>query len=227
MNIKVWDLPLRIFHWLLVVAVVAAFVSVQIGGNAMVWHGRAGLAVIGLVVFRIVWGIIGPTYARFSQFVKGPAAIKAYLAGQWHGVGHNPLGALSVLALLVLLAAQASTGLFANDDIAYEGYLYPLITSALSNRLTGIHKLFEPLMMLLVVVHVGAIVYYARVKKHNLVKPMITGYQEATDKGQLDTQGGGIVALIIAITLAVGAVWMASGAFIPAAAPATSSTPAW
>jgi len=79
MKIKVWDLPLRLFHWLLVAAVVTAFVSAKIGGNAMVWHGRAGLAVVGLLAFRIVWGFVGSTYARFVTFLHGPTTIRAYL----------------------------------------------------------------------------------------------------------------------------------------------------
>ena len=214
---RVWDLPTRLFHWSLVALVVAAFVSAKIGGNAMVWHGRCGLAILGLLVFRIVWGVVGSTYARFAQFVRGPAAIRAYLKGEWQGQGHNPLGALSVLALLGALALQAATGLFSNDDIAFEGYLYPLVGSELSGRITGVHHLLEKVLMLLVALHVGAIVFYARVRKHNLVKPMLTGW--ADGKPCESARGGGAIAFIAAALIALATVWAASGALLPPPPP--------
>lgn len=221
-RIKLWDLPTRVFHWLLAACVIAAFVTQKIGGNAMTWHGRIGLAVLGLLVFRIVWGFAGSTYARFFQFVRGPATIMAYVKGQWRGVGHNPLGALSVLALLTVLSVLAATGLFANDDIAFEGPLYALVGADLSSRLTGIHKFMEPFLIFLVLAHIGAIVYYVRVKKDNLVQPMVTGWKE-TDAGE-SAQGGGPVAFIVALVIAVAAVWAASGALLPV--PPPSATPA-
>ena len=164
-RILVWDLPTRLFHLLLAACVAGSFVSAKIGGNAMVWHGRFGLAVVGLLAFRLVWGFVGSTYARFIQFVRGPAAIVAYVRGQWHGEGHNPLGALSVLAMLGALLLQVSTGLFANDDIAFEGPLYALVGKEFSDRAVGIHRLVEPLIILLVVAHLAAIVFYVRFKK--------------------------------------------------------------
>jgi cytochrome b len=214
---RVWDLPTRLFHWALVLLVVAAFVSAKIGGGAMVWHGRLGLAIIGLLAFRIVWGCVGSTYARFGQFVRGPAAIRAYLKGEWQGQGHNPLGALSVLALLGILAAMAGTGLFANDDIAYEGFLVPLIGSEASGRITGIHHLLEKALMLIVALHVGVIAYYARVRKHNLVKPMLTGW--AAGKPCESARGGGAGAFVVAVLIAVAAVYAASGALLPPPPP--------
>ena len=224
---RVWDLPTRLFHWALVATVVAAFVTANIGGNAMVWHGRLGLAILGLLVFRILWGFVGSTYARFTQFVRGPAAIRAYLKGEWQGQGHNPVGAFSVLALLGILSIQAVTGLFANDDIAYQGYLYALAGSDLSGRITGIHHLLEKLLMLFVALHVGAIVFYVRVKKHNLVKPMVTGW--ADGKPCESAKGGGAVAFIVAVLIAVGVAYAASGAFLPPPPPPApaAETPAW
>ncbi|HPR06711.1 MAG TPA: cytochrome b/b6 domain-containing protein, partial [Denitromonas sp.] len=111
-TILIWDLPTRLFHWLLVVCVIGAIISTKIGGNAMLWHGRFGLAIVGLLGFRLAWGVVGSHTARFAQFVRGPATIAAYLRGQWQGIGHNPLGALSVLAmLLVLVGAGSKAGL--------------------------------------------------------------------------------------------------------------------
>jgi cytochrome b len=223
----VWDIPTRLFHWALVILVVGAFITAKIGGNAMVWHGRLGLAIVGLLVFRVIWGFVGSTYARFSTFVRGPGAIQAYLRGEWNELGHNPLGALSVLGLLGILAAQAATGLFANDDIAFEGYLLPLVGSELSGRITGIHHLLEKVLMLLVVLHVGAIAFYVRVKKHNLVKPMVTGWTDGTP--EQSARGGSIIAIVMAALIAAAAVWAASGALLPAPPPAppASAAPAF
>jgi cytochrome b len=227
MKVKVWDLPLRLFHWLLVAAVVTAFVSAKIGGNAMVWHGRAGLAVIGLLAFRIVWGFVGSTYARFVNFLAGPATIRAYLTGEWEALGHNPLGALSVLAFLALLAAQTITGLFANDDISYQGHLYPLAGADLSGQLTALHKLFEPALIVLVVLHLAAIAFYLRVKKRNLVKPMITGWKEITEPVE-PPRGGGVVAFLIAAAVGLGTAYAASGELLPPPPPeAAVETPAF
>jgi cytochrome b len=219
MKIKVWDLPLRLFHWSLLAAVLTALVTVKIGGgNAMIWHGCAGLVVVGLLAFRIVWGFIGSTHARFTSFVKGPAAIKAYLRGRWQGVGHNPLGALSVLALLTLFGLQALTGLFASDDISYRGYLYALVGDDLSSRITGIHKLLEPLLIALVVLHVGTVVFYAWVKKDNLVIPMITGRKELAAPTEAP-RGGGIVAFLVAAVIGIATACAASGALLPSSPP--------
>lgn len=220
-RIRVWDLPTRLFHWALVVSVVGAFVSAQIGGNAVVWHGRCGLAVLGLLVFRIVWGFVGSTYARFGHFVRGPAEIKAYLRGEWQGEGHNPLGALSVLALLGTLTLLVATGLFANDDIAFEGPLYSLVGKDVSNQLVGLHRLIEPLIILLVVAHLCAIVYYVRVKKQALVMPMITGWKVGAGE---TARGGGILAFIVALSVAVGVVFAASGALLAPPPPPPAGT---
>jgi cytochrome b len=226
-RVPVWDLAVRVNHWLLALAVAVAFVTAKIGDDLMVWHGRAGLAVLGLVVFRIVWGFIGTTHARFASFVRGPAAIRAYLRGQWSGVGHNPLGALAVVSLLALFLVQASTGLFANDDISYQGHLYALVSDAVSGRLTGIHKLFEPLLIGLVAIHVAAIAYYLRVKKTNLVKPMITGWKEVSDESAQPRRGGGLGAFVVASIIAAAVVYAASGALLPHPAPVAVATPAW
>jgi cytochrome b len=220
----VWDLPTRIFHWALVVCVVGSFVSVKIGGNAMDWHGRFGVTIVGLLVFRLVWGFVGSTYARFSQFVRGPGAIQAYLQGRWQGVGHNPLGALSVLAMLGTLLLLVATGLFANDDIAFDGPLYKLVGKDFSDRAAGIHRLIEPLTILLVLVHLGAIAFYVRVRKEALIMSMITGSKVGAGE---TAKGGGIAAFCVALVIALAAAYGASGAWIPAPPPVTNENPTW
>lgn len=227
-RIKLWDLPTRIFHWLLVLAVSAALITAEIGGSLIVWHGRLGVLIVGLVAFRLVWGFIGSTYARFVQFYPTPAKIKAYLNGQWHAEGHNPLGALSVFGLLSLLLVQASTGLFANDDIAFRGPLADLVSSRMSDVLTNLHDMVGEILLPFILLHVGAIVFYARIKKTNLVRPMITGWKEQATGDS--AQGGGWRAVVFALLIALGLAYAASGAWLPkpSAMPVIQQTaPSW
>lgn len=214
-RIQVWDLPLRIFHWSLLTLVIFAFVTVQIGGNAMVWHGRFGMAILGLLAFRLTWGLVGSTYARFSSFVRGPQTIRTYLRGEWQGVGHNPLGALSVLALLTVLLLQVMTGLFANDDIAFQGPYAILVSSDTSVVVTGWHKTNVWLLLVLIAAHLGAIFFYASVKRKNLVKPMLLGYKEVEQTGFKPVTGGGIGAFVVAVAIGIAAAWLAYGGLVP------------
>lgn len=237
-RVRVWDLPTRLFHWALVAAVLVAVVSGQIGGDFMELHGIAGLAVLGLVVFRLVWGVVGPRQARFASFAPTPARLAAYGRGRWRGLGHTPLGALAVFALLGLLAAQAGTGLFSHDDIAFAGPLAAQVGDALVERLSGWHHRIADALLILVGLHVAAIAFYAWFKKHNLVGPMISGDKQvdaaqADDASEPQRRWGLRVAL--ALALAAVAVYVAAGAGLgkhappPAAAatPVKTSTPAW
>ena len=224
-RIRLWDLPTRLFHWLLVLAVVAAVVSGQIGGKLIDLHGKIGLAIVGLIAFRIVWGFAGSTYARFAQFLPTPARIRIYLKGEWRGLGHNPLGGLSVLTLLLLLSAQVASGLFANDDLAFTGPLYGLIDKSLSDRLSGLHHLLSNALIALVVLHIGAVIFHGRVKKDDLIKPMLTGWKEGVS-GE-PARGGGILALVVAVVIAGAVVCGASGTWMPESAVEAVETPAW
>lgn len=180
MKIRIWDLPLRLFHWLLVLAVIGSFISVKLGGNAMIWHGRLGYFVLVLLLFRVVWGFVGSYYARFAQFVKTPQAILDYLKnpdGQ-EASGHNPLGALSVLALIGLFLSQAIAGLFASDDIAFDGPLAKYVSSGWVEWFTTWHRWNEWVLLGLVALHLGAIFYYQKIKRINLIQAMVTGDKE-------------------------------------------------
>jgi cytochrome b len=238
-RIRLWDLPTRVFHWSLVVAVLTAVITGQVGGDWMKVHGIAGLAIVGLVVFRLLWGFLGSTHARFASFVPRPSTVWRYLRGRWQGVGHNPLGALSVLALLGLLAAQAATGLFGNDDISFAGPLASRVSESLSTRLTGLHHQLADALLILIGLHVVAIVVHLLFKKDNLVTPMVTGYKQVHGEaeGELPpgaSRRGGWVAFAIALASALAAVYLASGAGLPAgpqavqvpAAPSHPSRPA-
>jgi cytochrome b len=218
-RVRIWDLPTRIFHWSLVLLVAGAAISGLIGGAAIVWHGRLGLALVGLIAFRLAWGFLGSTYARFTTFVRGPGAIRVYLQGKWRGLGHNPLGALSVLGMLAVLVAQLATGLFANDDIAFNGPLYDLVNKEISDRMTTLHRLNAWLIGGLVALHLAAIAFYVRVKREDIVRPMLRGWKARSDQQEESLSGGGPVAFIVALLIALAAVWGASGAWIPAPPP--------
>lgn len=181
LSVRVWDLPTRIFHWLLALCVIGSVVSAKIGGNAMVWHFRLGYVVFALLAFRVLWGLVGGRWSRFGSFIHSPATVVRYLRGQSRpgerlDVGHNPLGALSVLAILGVLAAQVGTGLFADDEISNTGPLIRFVSGATSSLLTSWHKTFGQWLIIgLVLLHIAAIVYYLIGKKRNLVGPMING----------------------------------------------------
>jgi cytochrome b len=176
----VWDLPTRLFHWLLVVLVVSSFTTGKIGGNAMPYHERSGEAILALLMFRVVWGFIGSSPSRFRTFLAGPATVFRYVLTLFrreadHHLSHNPLGGWSVMAMLLVLLIQAGTGLFANDDIATEGPLYKWVSKAASDRLTAIHHLNHDVIIILVAVHVAAVLFHLIYKRENLITPMITG----------------------------------------------------
>jgi cytochrome b len=181
MKIRIWDLPLRLFHWLLVMAVIGSFVSVKLGGNAMIWHGRFGYLVLALIAFRLIWGFVGTHHARFAEFIKSPKAILAYLKNPSETLGHSPMGAVSVVVLLALFLAQAMAGLFATDDIAFDGPLAKYVASAWVELLTSFHRWNEWVLLILVGVHIGAILYYKYAKRINLTSAMITGDKEMAD----------------------------------------------
>jgi len=178
-SIRVWDLPTRLFHWLLVACIIGSVVTSQIGGNAMVWHFRFGFTIASLVLFRLVWGLIGGRWSRFAAFLYSPATVLRYLRGHGkpeHTVGHNPLGAASVFAMLVLLIAQVSTGVISDDEIAAVGPFAKFVSNATVSLATSYHKTYGKLLLLaLIVIHLAAIMFYYVAKRDNLVKPMLSG----------------------------------------------------
>lgn len=181
MPVRVWDLPTRVFHWVLAASIVGSVVTAQVGGNAMVWHFRFGYLALGLLLFRLAWGFFGGRWSRFSSFAFGPSALLRYVRGQPRPqdrfeVGHSPLGALSVFALLGVLALQVGTGLFADDEIANVGPLNRYVSGATAGVLTGWHKDWgAPLLLGLVVLHVAAIVFYRLARGKDLIRPMLGG----------------------------------------------------
>lgn len=171
--IRIWDLPTRLFHWGLVISISGSVISVNM--DEMDLHAQFGFVACTLLIFRVLWGLIGSETSRFLQFAPWPGRVVAYLRGAWTGVGHNPLGALSVFALLGVAGAMVGTGIFANDDVFFEGPWAGWIGSSGSARMTGLHEVFEKMLYILVALHLIAIFFYRAVRKKDLIKPMITG----------------------------------------------------
>ena len=177
--IRVWDLPIRVFHWLLVLCIVGSLISVNLGGNAIEWHAYFGYSVLTLLIFRVIWGFVGSTHARFVSFLPSKKAILDYLQGKSPRVlGHNPVGALSVFALIFVLSVQVTTGLFVDDEIAFQGPLAKYVPGWVVSFLSEIHEGNQVVIYALISIHIAAIWYYKKFKGENLIKPMITGDKE-------------------------------------------------
>jgi len=213
-TVRVWDLPTRIFHWALVVCVVASFISAQIGGDAMEWHFRFGYTVFSLLLFRIIWGVAGGHWSRFTSFIYSPAAVLQYVKGRGrpeHSIGHNPLGAASVFAMLALLLLQVGTGLISDDEIAATGPLSKYVSNAVVSAGSFYHKDIGKLILIgLVTLHVGAILFYFFKKGVNLVHPMIRGDKDAVIVAQSsrDDARSRILAALVFVGCAALVAWM-------------------
>jgi cytochrome b len=203
-SVLVWDLPTRVFHWLLVALVAFSFVTGNVGGNAIAYHMVSGYAILALLAFRIVWGFVGGRHARFASFVRAPRAVIAYAKGLATGrhaphLGHNPLGGWSVIAMLAALLVQASTGLFVDDEIATQGPLNKYVSGGTAALLTTIHRLNAKIVVALVALHVAAVVFYALARRENLVRPMLHGrktWAGDADHGHASPLLGAVIAAI-------------------------------
>ncbi|MFC3607607.1 cytochrome b/b6 domain-containing protein [Stutzerimonas tarimensis] len=221
-SIKVWDVPLRLFHWLLAVSVVVAIATGWIGGNWMFWHGRLGQFIFGLLVFRLVWGLVGSTYARWSRICTAPFSLLAYLRGEWRQPGHSPIGSLSVIAMLALLGFQAGSGLIATDDIAFQGPLYRLVERDTSALFSSLHRETKWWLIGLIGLHLAALLFYKLAQKRALVWAMVCGRAQRRDAGEREAVGGAWWAVVIAVAIALLAVWVvqsAAGWMAPPPAP--------
>ena len=206
---KLWDLPTRIFHWALVVLVLISWFS---AGERMDVHRWSGYGVLGLVVFRLYWGVFGSQTARFASFVRGPKATLVYARtlgskASPPSVGHNPLGALSVVALLGLLVLHVSFGLFAVDiDGLESGPLSYMVDFDTGRQFAEFHALSFRGLQALVVVHLAAVIFYAVYKRQDLIRPMLTGKRAfASDPGLSFAPWW---RALIGIAIAVGVAWV-------------------
>jgi cytochrome b len=210
--VRVWDLPTRLFHWALAFGVVAAIVSAWLGGAAMTWHMRFGYAIFTLLAFRLAWGFLGGHWSRFGSFVAAPATTLRYLRHrslphEHHDVGHTPLGAWSVLALLAVLVAQVATGLVADDEIANNGPLFQYVGDATSAAASHWHRLYGQWTIIgLALLHVGAIAFWWLRRRENLVAPMLHGDKVLAGgvPPALDNGASRLRALALVVACAVG-----------------------
>jgi cytochrome b len=204
-RILVWDWPTRLIHWLMVLLVFFSWGSAEYGQLEL--HRYSGYVLTGLLAFRIYWGFAGSETARFSRFLKGPKAVAAYLKSPTPTLGHNPLGALSVIVLLALLIAQVTLGMFAVDiDGIESGPLSHWVSFDTGRAAADAHDIVFDVLLWLIVLHVVAVLYYLTIRRNNLIGPMFTG------KKTLDTASEPMVSaplprVLIGIVLAVGVVW--------------------
>lgn len=213
-DIRVWDPLLRITHWSFALLIPAMWWTAE--NSKWAWHRRIGLVLLGILVFRVLWGILGPETARFASFVKGPRAVVAYLRGELSGaaqmIGHSPVGGLSTVVLLGAMLTQVSMGLFAGDPFdGMTGPLNALVGVSLADMITEWHETFFWVVVGLIGLHLSAIAFYS-VRGQNLLGPMLSG-----DRPPLAGVGGigpmPWVRALLAVGLAAGfALWVAYGA---------------
>ncbi|MGJ3259594.1 MAG: cytochrome b/b6 domain-containing protein [Rhodospirillales bacterium] len=207
----VWDLPTRLFHWAFLGAVATSLWTAEFG--PMDIHLISGHVVLALLIFRIAWGVMGGRHARFASFVAGPARVIGYVKKLFSGgagphLGHNPMGGWSVVAMLLALAVQAGTGLFANDDILTEGPLAGTVTKSTSDFLTYIHHLSSNAVYALIALHLAAVAFYW-IKGHGIVGAMITGRLRDIDADGAPPESEAEGSLTTAITIAAVAAGIA------------------
>jgi cytochrome b len=215
-TVRIWDLPTRVFHWALFVCVVGLIITGNVGGSLMPWHFRLGYCVMTLLLFRIIWGLIGGKWSRFASFIYAPGTIIAYLKGQGkpeHTAGHSPLGSASVFALLGFLALQVATGLVSDDEITNSGPLTRFVSNARVSLATWWHKdVGKWVLAALIVLHIVAILFYLYKKKDNLIKPMLHGDKELVQPVQpsKDDATSRIVALVVLAVCGAFVYWVQS-----------------
>ncbi len=211
-SVRVWDLPVRLCHWAFALLIPAMWWTAE--NSEWAWHKRLGLLLLGLLIFRIIWGVVGSQTARFSSFVRGPARVLTYLRGDRPPmIGHSPLGALSVVALLLAMLLQVSLGLFAGDPFdGATGPLNPLVGVLTADMLTDLHEAFFDVLVALIGLHLAAIAYYAAVKRDNLVGPMISGKRTVSGEVKGNVPAPWLLTALVAAAVAAFVAWIASGA---------------
>ncbi len=207
--VRIWDLPTRLFHWALVVMIIGSWVTGE--NEELDLHLIFGKCILTLILFRIIWGFVGGQHARFSDFVRPPPEIIRYAMGLFRRQdtedrGHNPLGGLSVIALLGLTAATASLGLFSNDDILFEGPLAHLVGYDMGKQLTDLHHEAFDLLFIFIILHLCAIVVYAIVFTKDLVSPMVSG-NKLMDGEHPPAKGGSPALAAMVLLVAAAVVW--------------------
>ncbi|MEO9641709.1 MAG: cytochrome b/b6 domain-containing protein [Lentilitoribacter sp.] len=184
-KVKVWDVYIRIFHWLLLICILVSFISFRL--DEMDIHFISGHCVLALIIFRVIWGVVGSRTALFHSFIKGPGTILNYLQNpsseKFKGIiGHSPIAALSVIAMLVVISVQVGTGLISDDEILLQGPLAQYVSGEMSYQATTYHGINAKLIIGLIVLHLAAIAFYRFIKKDDIVKPMVTGQKNVSEE---------------------------------------------
>jgi cytochrome b len=206
--VRIWDRPVRIVHWTMVLLVALAWWAVQSGH--MLWHYRFGYALLGLLLFRLIWGFLGSSTARFGSFVRRPREVLRYVRGDLrYALGHNPLGALSVIALLGILALQIGLGLFsASSNGSKAGPFAAWVAPGMAHEAAGLHKANFYLLLTLIGLHVAAILFYLLFRRDDLITPMLTGRRQAPI-GTRPMKAAPAWRLLLAIAAGAGiAIWL-------------------
>ncbi|MFT4810159.1 MAG: cytochrome b [Paraglaciecola sp.] len=208
----VWDIPVRLFHWLLVLCLFGQWLTTEVLENAMDIHFYIGYFTLGLIIFRLLWGFFGTKYAKFSSFLAGPKAIISYLCTltsmqKIYSTGHNPLGGLLLPAVLILVGLQAISGLFTSDDIVSAGPYYDSANSTIQNWMQWLHHNIFDVLVGLIVIHLLAISWYKWGLKHDLITPMLTGYK-AVETSKAVAHSKLVTALLLAIGVAIFVYWL-------------------
>jgi cytochrome b len=206
-RVRVWDVPVRFVHWFMVVLFAVSWWTAETG--RMEWHQYSGFTLLALLVFRIYWGFAGSSTARFGQFVRGPRALRSYLKGRWAPApGHNPLGALSVLALLTLLLAQVVLGLFAVDVDGIESGPLSIYVSFDAGRVAAEwHETVFDVLVWLIVLHIVAVLYYVFLRKENLIGAMVHGKRDFKGEQYAPVERASRLRVIIGLVLACALTW--------------------
>jgi cytochrome b len=209
MKVRIWDLPIRLFHWAIVLLVAGAWATHEF--HLMDLHILLGEIALGLILFRLIWGVIGSSTARFSGFLKGPRTIWAYVRGRLVPVfGHNPVGGWSAVLMLLLLGVQIGLGLFATDeDGLYAGPLSHHVSYDSARILAHRHETIFYVLLAVASVHILAILYYLLVKRDNLIGPMVTGRRPAPDSGE-EMACAPLWRFVLAVLLAAAMTWIVS-----------------
>ena len=210
MKVPIWDLPTRLFHWALAGLVGFSWWTAETHRDDL--HIWSGMAVLTLLIFRILWGFVGASTARFRNFVRGPRAVFGYLRGDWRGIGHNPLGAISVIALLGLLIVQVGLGLISSDeDGLVEGPLALLVSARTSDWAADLHEDLFNVLLVLIGLHIAAILFY-RLRGKRLIGPMVTG-RGAAEPGMEPMRRGKAWVALLCLLIAIGITrWIIAGA---------------
>ena len=209
----VWDLPTRLFHWLLVALIAFSWWSAE--NDELDWHIWSGFAILTLLIFRLLWGLFGSSTARFSKFVRGPRIVRDYVrdSASWRVAGHTPLGALSVVALLGAIAVQVGLGLISTDeDGLHQGPLAQLVSLDASEEARDLHEDFFNVLLALIVLHVAAVVFYRLVLGKKLTKPMITGRASLEPDVEPMRPGRGWLAIVCLVVALAVTRWIVAGA---------------